>query len=198
MKNILELLKEFGLEIPEDKKKDFEKSVLENYKTIADYENQKEKLDKASNTIKVNDTALEDLKKQLEGFKDVDVTALNKRIQDLETEKGELEKDYSSKISERDFTDILNGSITASNGKNAKAITALLDLDALKSSKNQKEDITSALKALSEADDSKMLFGVAENKVGSGSPIGNIGNSTGNSSESMRKIMGLPTTEGDK
>ena len=40
MKNIFEIMKEYGLEVPEDKKKDFEKAVLENYKTQTDYDNQ--------------------------------------------------------------------------------------------------------------------------------------------------------------
>lgn len=52
MKNIFEILKEYGLEVPEDKKKDFEKAVLENYKTVTDYDNQTEKLNKANETIK--------------------------------------------------------------------------------------------------------------------------------------------------
>ena len=33
MKNIYEIMKSFGLEVPEDKKADFDKAVLENYKT---------------------------------------------------------------------------------------------------------------------------------------------------------------------
>ena len=44
MKNIFEIMKEYGLEVPEDKKKDFEKTVLENYKTVSDYDTQAEKL----------------------------------------------------------------------------------------------------------------------------------------------------------
>ena len=36
MKNIFEIMKDYGLEVPEDKKKDFEKAVLENYKTAAE------------------------------------------------------------------------------------------------------------------------------------------------------------------
>ncbi len=43
MKNIFEIMKEYGLEVPEDKKKDFEKAVLENYKTMTDYDNQAKK-----------------------------------------------------------------------------------------------------------------------------------------------------------
>ena len=59
--------------------------------------------------------------------------------------------------------------------KNAKAIAALLDIDTLKASKNQKEDIAAALKELAEAEDSKMLFGEPEpNVVGTGNPIGTV------------------------
>ena len=199
MKNIFEIMKEYGLEVPEDKKKDFEKSVLENYKTVTDYDNQTKKLETADATIKANDTAMEELKKQLEGFKDVDVTALNQRITDLETEKSNIKKEYDDKIAERDFNDILKDSITTANGKNAKAITALLDVEALKASKNQKEDIAAALKVLSEAEDSKMLFGEpAPTVVGNGNPIGSVnkGGSTDNDA-ALRAAMGLPPVKSE-
>ena len=62
MKNIFEIMKEYGLEVPEDKKTDFEKAVLENYKTVKDYEKQVEKLNEANETIKSNDTAMKDLR----------------------------------------------------------------------------------------------------------------------------------------
>ena len=195
MKNIFEIMKEYGLELPEEKQKDFEKAVLENYKTTADYEKQKDKLDKANDAITANDKAVEDLKKQLEGFKDVDVTALKNRIKDLETEKATQESDYQAKLSDRDFNDILKDSIASAHGKNVKAITALLEIDTLKASKNQKEEIAAALKTLSEAEDSKMLFGETKTDVaGNGNPIGTI--LTGDTPESgtaqMRAIMGLP------
>ena len=67
MKNILEIRKEYGLEVPEDKKKDFEKAVLENYKTVTDYDNQAKKLNAANDTIKANDTAMKDLQDKLDG-----------------------------------------------------------------------------------------------------------------------------------
>ena len=180
MKNIFEIMKEYGLEVPEDKKKDFEKAVLENYKTQTDYDNQTKKLDAANETIKANDTAMKDLQTQLDGFKDVDVTGLNKRISDLEEEKKNIQKDYDSKIADRDFSDLVKESIAAAKGKNQKAIMALLDVNALKASKNQKEDIAAALKTLTEADDSKMLFGEPEpNPVGTGNLIGQVHKMTG-------------------
>ena len=175
MKNIFEILKEYEIEVPEDKKKDFEKSVLENYKTVTDYDNQTQKLDAANETIKANDNAIKGLQTKLDAFKDVDVSELNSTIETLKTEKENIQKDYEAKIADRDFNDLVKDSIAAVNGKNVKAITALLDVNTLKASKNQKEDVAAALKALTEAEDSKMLFGEPEpNPVGTGNLIGQV------------------------
>ena len=38
MKNIYEILKDYGLEIPEEKKADFDKSWKENYRTKNEYD----------------------------------------------------------------------------------------------------------------------------------------------------------------
>lgn len=190
MKNIFEIMKEYGLEVPEDKKKEFEKTVLENYKTMTDYDNQAKKLDAANETIKANDTAMKDLQDKLDGFKDVDVSGLNQRINDLETEKANIQKDYDAKIADRDFNDLVKENIAAANGKNAKAIMALLDVETLKASKNQKEDIAAALKALTEAEDSKMLFGEPEpNPVGTGNLIGRVHNTTGQSTDTLKDAL---------
>lgn len=190
MKNIFEIMKEYGLEVPEDKKKDFEKAVLENYKTMTDYDNQTKKLDAANDTIKANDTAMKDLQTKLDGFKDVDVSGLNQRIKDLETEKANIQKDYDAKISDRDFNDLVKESIAAVNGKNPKAITALLDVETLKASKNQKEDIATALKALTEKEDSKMFFGEPEpNPVGTGNLIGQVRKTPGQSTDTLKDAL---------
>ena len=201
MKNIFEIMKEYGLEVPEDKKKEFEKTVLEKYKTMTDYDNQAKKLDAANETIKANDTAMKDLQDKLDGFKDVDVSGLNQRINDLETEKANIQKDYDAKIADRDFNDLVKENIAAANGKNAKAIMALLDVETLKASKNQKEDIAAALKALTEAEDSKMLFGAPEpNPVGTGNLIGQVRTGGGSNADdaAMRAAMGLPTVSETK
>ena len=194
MKNIFEIMKEYGLEVPPEKKKDFEKAVLENYKTVSDYDAQKEKLDAATEVAKANDKTIEELKKEIEGFKGVDVSALNAKIKELEDSKKQLESDYNTKLADRDFNDALKESITAAKGKNAKAITALLDVDVLKASKNQKEDIATALKALSEAEDSKMLFGEPDPEVtGEGDLIGKVNKTSGDAADAqLRAVMGLP------
>ena len=176
MKNIFEIMKEYGLEVPEDKKTDFEKAVLENYKTVKDYEKQVEKLNEANETIKANDTAMKDLEEKLKDFKDVDVAGLNETIENLKKDNTRIENEYKDKMAQRDFNDLIRDSITSAHGKNAKAITALLDTDTLMQSKNQKEDIAAAIKTLTEAEDSKMLFGEPDPKPdGKTNPIGKVG-----------------------
>lgn len=159
----------------------------ENYKPIADWKGQEEKV----NTL---EKTLEDTQKKLKAFDGVDAEALNKQIEEL---KGDLEKkeaEYKERMADRDFDELIQKSIGNVNGRNAKAITALLDLEVLKSSKNQKEDVEAALKALAEAEDSKMLFGEPEpNPVGAGNIIGQVRKtSVGEDDALMRAAMGLP------
>lgn len=152
-----------------------------------DLESEKEKASTQAEVIK-------DLKKDLEEFKGADVSGMKQKIAELEEDIRTKDETHQKEIADRDFNDILKDSIAAVNGRNARAITALLDIDALKASKNQKEDIAAALKALTEAEDSKMLFGEPEaREVGTGSPIGVV-TKGGNpdSDAAMRAVMGLP------
>lgn len=167
MKNIFEIMKEYGLEVAEDKKKDFEKLVLDNYKTVSDYETQAEKLKTAEGKVTT-------LTENLDKFKDVNVDELKDTITTLKADLENKDKELQDKLADRDFNDLLRESIAGANGKNAKAITALLDVENLKTSKNQKDDIADALKKLAEAEDSKMLFGEQEEVISSGSPIGTV------------------------
>ena len=69
MKNIHEILKDYGVEIPEDKKTEFDKAVIENYKTVAEVNKINDKLTKeiedhkeTKNTLETTNKAFEDLK----------------------------------------------------------------------------------------------------------------------------------------
>lgn len=98
------------------------------------------------------ETTIKDLKKDLEEFKDADVSGMKQKIEDLEKDIKTKDETHQQEIADRDFNDLLKESIASANGKNAKAITALLDVDVLKASKNQKEDIAAAIKTLTEAE----------------------------------------------
>ena len=121
------------------------------------------------------ETTIAGLKKDLGEFKDADVSGMKQKIEDLEKDIQTKDAAHKQEIADRDFNDLLKECITAAKGVNAKAITALLDVDTLKESKKQKEDIAAAIKALTEADDSKMLFGEPDPKpAGTGNLIGQV------------------------
>ena len=117
MKNVFELMKECGVEFPEDKKKDFEKSLLENYKTIKDYDAQKEKLTAAEQKIATSETTINELKEDPKKFDGKDVGALEQKITDLQTELSNKDQEYANKIADRDFNDLISGSIRAAKGR---------------------------------------------------------------------------------
>lgn len=200
MKNIFEIMKEYGLELPEDKKKDFEAAVLENYKTISDYNNQKTTLDTVNEKLKAAEETMEGLNGKLAEYKDVDVSGLKQQIDDLKEDLKQKDEDHQRQLADRDFDDLLKDSISQAKGRNAKAITALLDVEKLKESKNQKDDVAAALKALSEQEDSKMLFGEPDPKpVGTGNLIGTVSGGTQTDDDAkLRAVMGLPPVQTTK
>ena len=145
MKNIIEICKDFGIEIPADKHAEFNKAVAENYKTVAEHEKKVNRLtDDLAAEKKRADTAVETLK----GFEGKDFDAITR-------DRDKWKKDYEDTVAahqkeqeEREFNSILETAITDAKGKNAKAITALLDLSNLRKSRNQEKDIKAALDAL--------------------------------------------------
>lgn len=106
MKNIYEILKGIGIEVPEDKKEAFDKAVNENYKTVKEVEGINNKLSKAEQErdtyktkydedIAQRDTDLATLKKQLEDA-GVDKT----KLEELTTQLGTLQNNYDTAKSE--------------------------------------------------------------------------------------------------
>lgn len=196
MKDIATILKEAGLEITAEQQADINKAVKENYITVTDYGKQKEKLSAAEDKITT-------LTASLDKFKDVDPDALNQTITELKEQLAKKDTDYAEKIAARDFEDVLREAIVSAKGKNAKAIRALLDIDALKASKNQKEDVAAALQKLTEAEDSSFLFSVGSEGdsdeeptvVGKTDVIGTVkGGSGDNFLAGLRSSMGLPAS----
>lgn len=69
MKNIHEILRAFGLEIPSDKKTEFEKVVIENYKTVAEVEKINDKLSEATQELKNSKETISQLTAEAEKLK---------------------------------------------------------------------------------------------------------------------------------
>lgn len=158
MKNIYEILKEIGVEIPEDKKKAFDSAFEESYKTVAEVK----KVTTARDNYK---SQLETAQNALKEFDGVDVKDLQGKIETLNNDLKTKETEYQNKIAEMEFNSVLDGAISKSGAKNAKAVKALLDLDTLKASKNQADDITKALETVKSEND--FMFS-SDNKGGWG------------------------------
>ena len=182
MKNIHEILKGYDIEIPADKKAEFDKAVLDNYKTVAEAE----KLRTARDNYK---SQLDDATQKLKGFKGVNVEELQGKISTLTDDLASQKAAFDKQLADRDFDDMLNTAITGSKAKNVKAVRALLDLEAIKASKNQSADIEAALKKVKEEND--YLF-TSEEPIDNGQFVGRSGSGSGGSSDdALRAIMGL-------
>lgn len=101
---------------------------------------------------------LSDAQKALKEIQDkgTDLETAQQKAQEWESKYNQAIKDHQKELADRDFKTLLEGAITSAKGKNAKAITALLDVATLRDSKNQEADIKAALEALKK--DSGYLF----------------------------------------
>ena len=116
MKNIHEILKSVGIEVPVDKKEAFDKEVLENYKTVSEVNLIRGKLEKAESErdtyknkydedIKKRDADLEDLQKKLKNA-GVDAEKLKTLETDLATLKTTYEEskgEYEKKLADQAY-----------------------------------------------------------------------------------------------
>lgn len=99
---------------------------------------------------------LQAAKDGLKAFEGVDVSQLQGQIAQLQQDLQAKDAAHQKEMADIAFGHTLEAAITGAKGRNAKAIMALLDLDALRGSKNQDEDIKAALEGLKK--DSGYLF----------------------------------------
>lgn len=133
-------LEELGLE-----KEVIDKIMSENGKDI---ESSKHRIEAERDNYK---TQLETAQAALKEFEGVDVKELNGKISQLTADLSAKESEYQAKIADMEFNSVLEAAIGGAKAKNADFVKAVLDIDTLKSSKNQSEDIKAAIaKAKSE------------------------------------------------
>ncbi len=177
-----EFLKELGLE-----QETISKIMAENGKDI---EAEKKKTQKAEGERDNYKSQLETATEELEKFKDVKPEEMQATIEQLQNDLKAKDEEYAKKESDRLFADSLKAAIKEAGGRNDKAVMALLDVDQLKASKNQSEDIKKALETAKESD--AYLFGADEPFS---NPVGTTGGSAGGEGDSLASIraaMGLP------
>lgn len=115
-------------------------------KIIAERDNYKSQLETAQTALKE--------------FEGVNVNDLKGKIETLTNELNQKETEYQNKIADMEFNSKLESAINSFGARNVKAVKALLDIDSLKSSKNQDADIKTALEACQKEND--YLFGSNE------------------------------------
>ena len=135
-------LEELGLE-----KEVIDKIMSENG---SDIENTKKKLEAERDNYK---SQLETAQETLKSFDGVDVNDLKGKITQLTNDLTAKETEYQGKLAYIEFTNAIESALNGAGAKNIKAVKALLDIDALKSSKNQAEDIKNALETVKSEND---------------------------------------------
>lgn len=104
MKNIIDICKDFGVEIPAEKHADFLKAVNGEYKTIAEHG---KVLDKLTAATKRAETAEEALK----GFDGIDPAKVNEQIAEANRKVKEAQEAAQKQLEERDFNDALKSEL---------------------------------------------------------------------------------------
>lgn len=96
---------------------------------------------------------LETAQATLKTMEGVDPAALNQKITDLTNQLAGKDTEIANIRAEYAFTDSIKEAIRKAGARSEKAVMAMLDLDALKASKNQQADITAALEAVKKEND---------------------------------------------
>lgn len=113
MQNYEAILSELEIEIPEDKKADLKKKMEENYRTKSDYDKVVTKRDEYKNS-------LDDVQKELEGFKDVNVEELQSKVTTLTTQLNEEKAGRAADAKKAEVEKQVNDFLTATDEKGAK------------------------------------------------------------------------------
>ena len=116
MVNIYEILKKFDISVPADKKEEFDKLIVENYKTISEVNNIQGKLEKAEGErdtykskydedIKQRDADIKDLQEKLkDAGTDADkLKTLESDLATLQTNYDTAKADYEAKLSKQAY-----------------------------------------------------------------------------------------------
>ncbi len=89
-------------------------------------------------------TQLNETQEKLKSFEGVDVAELQGKITNLTNELATNKADFEKQIADRDFNDLVKGIAGEYKARDIKAVMPFLDVETLKSSKNQDKDIRAA------------------------------------------------------
>lgn len=155
MKNIIDILKGLGIEVPEDKTTELTKEVAENYKTVAEFDKKVSKMQSEIDNAKERADSAEETLKGFDG----------KNFDEITADRDKWKTDYEALVQKQkdeadlaELNSLVDKAIENAKGKNADVIRKLIDMDAIKASKNRDTDIENAIKALVDGEATSSLF----------------------------------------
>lgn len=191
MKNIIEILKESNIELTKEQDESVTKLVNDNYKTIAEFEKQKEKLSLAENNAKDIQAKFDKFK---ESYDEVDVEELKNKINTLTNDIENQKTTYEAQISKMNLDSVLSAKAKEYGCKDFDLAKSQFNYDDLLNSKDQTNDIDKAFKALKE---NKPILFEEEQKgpTATGNIVGSSGQGENPNAEDLllRQAMGLTT-----
>lgn len=104
----------------------------------------KREKDKADNYKSQLDTATQTLK----DFEGVNVEEMKNKISQLTADLENSQRKHAEELAQRDFNDLLNSYATEYKARNIKAVMPFLDVETLRQSKNQKDDLKTAFETV--------------------------------------------------
>mgnify|MGYP002521469979 FL=1 len=176
MKNIIQIIKDAGLEVTDEQKKTIEDAVKENYKSVSDYEKQTRKVETLTQESNNWKTQYDEAKKTLDGFEGKDFDAITRERDEWKTKaenaekewKDKLEaneKEYKQKIEERDFNDVLAKALSDEKFSSEFAKTGIINMIKEKGLKREGEKILGLEDYLTELKESQKDAFVADGKT---------------------------------
>lgn len=108
MQNVIEICKELGIEVPEEKQGDLSKKVAENYVTRAEHEKKLGKAEAERDSAKERADAAEET---LKGFEGIDPSKVQGELDAWKRKAEEAEENAKQQIYARDFADALKAEL---------------------------------------------------------------------------------------
>ncbi len=193
MKNVIEILKALGIEVPEDKTAELNKAVSENYKTIAEFDKKISKIEGERGDLRSQLTTAQET---LKGFEGIDPAAIQQQLKEYKEKVDAAERDYNEKLEKRDFDDALKAELETvkfSSEAAKKAVMAEITEAGLKLKDGKIMGLSDLLSQIKERDASAFVDEEGEeqekNKARFTTPLGHKG--SGKKYGSWQEIMDI-------
>lgn len=123
MQKLIETLKSFGIDIPEDKQADVKKALSEHYKNAGEVTKTLTKVESERDAWKER---AENAENTLKSFEGIDPESIKGELATWKQKAADAEKEYNNKIYERDFADALKTALEDVEFSSASAKKAVM------------------------------------------------------------------------